>query len=206
MLVASQIRKENIAEYILYMWQVEDLIRANELDIDKIEQTVINAATLGDDRSKVVEWYESLIDMMKREGVQHKGHLLLTSTLVDDLADLHRRLMADPRFDTYHKLYYETLPLIVELRAKSGDNAPGEIETCLNALYGALFLRLRRQEISDATKKAFDTIARFIGTLSAYHKRDEEGALYENPTSKKPDGASNIPDSAPKTPDSASQY
>ena len=34
MFVASQKRKENIAEYLLYMWQIEDLIRANNLDID----------------------------------------------------------------------------------------------------------------------------------------------------------------------------
>lgn len=28
MITASQKRKENIAEYLLYMWQIEDLIRA----------------------------------------------------------------------------------------------------------------------------------------------------------------------------------
>ena len=32
MIIARQKRKENIAEYLLYMWQVEDLIRANKFD------------------------------------------------------------------------------------------------------------------------------------------------------------------------------
>ena len=36
MIVARQKRKENIAEYLLYMWQVEDLIRANRFDMDAI--------------------------------------------------------------------------------------------------------------------------------------------------------------------------
>lgn len=42
MYTASQKRKENIAEYLLYMWQIEDLIRANNLDIDKIRSSIID--------------------------------------------------------------------------------------------------------------------------------------------------------------------
>ena len=40
MIIARQKRKENIAEYLLYMWQVEDLIRANKFDMDSINRTV----------------------------------------------------------------------------------------------------------------------------------------------------------------------
>ena len=36
MIIARRKRKENIAEYLLYMWQVEDLIRANNFDMDSI--------------------------------------------------------------------------------------------------------------------------------------------------------------------------
>ena len=46
MIIASQKRKENIAEYLLYMWQVEDLIRANNMDLDKIEQNIISKYNL----------------------------------------------------------------------------------------------------------------------------------------------------------------
>ena len=42
MLVASQKRKENIAEYLLYMWQVEDIVRAFNLDIERIRQNIID--------------------------------------------------------------------------------------------------------------------------------------------------------------------
>ena len=41
MIIAKQKRKENIAEYLLYMWQIEDLIRANNFDMDLIRRTVI---------------------------------------------------------------------------------------------------------------------------------------------------------------------
>ena len=66
MYIASQKRKENIAEYLLYMWQIEDLIRANDLDLDKIKSNVIDKYQLSEPQIKeMTEWYESLIDMMR---------------------------------------------------------------------------------------------------------------------------------------------
>lgn len=74
--IASEKRKSNIAEYILYMWQVEDSIRAYNLDIAEIEKNVINPQNLTEEQHKMqVEWYESLIDMMRRENVEKSGHL-----------------------------------------------------------------------------------------------------------------------------------
>ena len=42
MIIAQQKRKENIAEYLLYMWQVEDLLRACDLDDDRIDQLLVS--------------------------------------------------------------------------------------------------------------------------------------------------------------------
>lgn len=38
MLTASRLKKTNICEYLLYMWQVEDMIRALKFDMDTIEK------------------------------------------------------------------------------------------------------------------------------------------------------------------------
>ena len=35
MFVSKQLKEKNIAEYLIYMWQIEDLIRANGCDIGK---------------------------------------------------------------------------------------------------------------------------------------------------------------------------
>ncbi len=40
MIIAQQKRKENIAEYLLYLWQVEDLLRACKLDIDTVDRMI----------------------------------------------------------------------------------------------------------------------------------------------------------------------
>ncbi len=53
MFTASAKRKENIAEYLLYMWHIEDLIRANGLDMERIKKAVIcNYASLSDNERK----------------------------------------------------------------------------------------------------------------------------------------------------------
>ena len=109
MITASQKKRENIAEYLLYMWQIEDLIRANGLDIDKIQENIIDRYTsLSDQQKKEMrEWYESLIDMMRREDVAKTGHLQLNRNVIIDLEDLHRRLMADPKFASYNVQFYQ---------------------------------------------------------------------------------------------------
>lgn len=75
MFIASQKKRENIAEYILYMWQIEDIIRAYKLDIDLICANIIDRyPSLSEaQRKDLTEWYESLIDMMRREGVAEKA-------------------------------------------------------------------------------------------------------------------------------------
>ena len=180
MFIASQKRKENIAEYLLYMWQVEDLIRANELDIDKIATNVISRFSLDDNqRKQMTEWYESLIDMMRRENVVQSGHLQLNKNIILQLAQLHDAVLKDPQFTDYNAEYYNTLPFIVELRAKAGDNKLGELETCFTALYGLLLLRLQGKSITSDTQKAITQISRFIALLSHYFNLDSEDKLFK---------------------------
>lgn len=180
MFTASEKKKENIAEYLLYMWQIEDLIRANNLDIDKIQANIIDQyKDLNDSQRKELrEWYESLIDMMRREGVAEKGHLQLNKNVILQLEDLHRRLLADTKFASYSSQFYHTLPIIVELRSKAGDNKAGEIETLFNALYGVLLLRLQGKEISEETTQAIAQISKFLAILSMYYKKDYNNELF----------------------------
>ncbi len=179
MYIASQKHKENIAEYLLYMWQIEDIIRANGLDIEKIEKNVIDKFQLDPAQKKeMTEWYESLIDMMRRENVEKSGHLQLNKNVIIQLTDLHLALLKDPRFPEYTAEFYKTLPYIVELRAKSGEKPTGEIETCFNALYGMLMLRLQSKEVTAETRQAITQISRFIALLSKDYHLDREDKLF----------------------------
>lgn len=179
MYIASQKNKENIAEYLLYMWQIEDIIRANDLDIDKIKANVIEKFDYTEAQKKeMTEWYESLIDMMRRENVEKSGHLQLNKNVIIQLTDLHLALLKDPRFPEYTAEFYKTLPYIVELRAKGGENPDGEIETCFNALYGMLMLRLQGKEISPETMTAIQQISKFMALLAKDFHLDRDDKLF----------------------------
>lgn len=181
MITASQKRKENIAEYLLYMWQIEDLIRANGLDIDRIKANIIDKYDLDEaQRREMTEWYESLIDMMRREGVTEKGHLQMNRNVLADLVQLHNALLRDPRFSDYSAEFYRTLPYVVELRTKAGEAKAGEIETCFNALYGMLMLRLQGKEITPDTQNAIKQISRFIALLAKDYHLDEQEKLFND--------------------------
>jgi len=178
MLIARQKRKENIAEYLLYMWQVEDLIRANCFDMDRIRTTIVSQYDQSDSvKEEIAHWYEELIEMMRSEGVTGRGHIQLNKNVIITLTDLHLRLLKSPKEMVYGATYYKTLPYIVQLRAKSGGEDLPEIETCFNALYGYLILKMQGKTISMETMEAIKQISAFLAMLSAKYREDINGEL-----------------------------
>jgi len=181
MIVARQKKEENIAEYLLYMWQVEDLIRANGFDIGKICDRVVSRYAQPEEvRKEIEQWYVELIDMMRSEGVMDKGHIQLNRNVIIALTDLHLRLLKSPEEAVYHAAYYKALPCIVQLRAKAGGEEMPEIETCFTALYGVLMLRIQGKEVSVETQEAIQQISSFLGILSGKYKEDRAGRLSLN--------------------------
>ena len=178
MIIARQKRKENIAEYLLYMWQVEDLIRANQFDRDSIRRTVIAQYDQPDEvKEEIAKWYEELIDMMRSEGVMEKGHIQLNKNVIIALTDLHLRLLKSPKEMVYGAAYYKTLPYIVQLRAKSGGEDLPELETCFNAIYGYLLLRMQGKTVSSETQEAIKQISSFLALLAEKYREDMNGDL-----------------------------
>ena len=167
MIIARQKRKENIAEYLLYMWQVEDLIRANKFDMDSINRTVIAH----------YDQHEELIEMMRSEGVMEKGHIQLNKNVIITLTDLHLRLLKSPKEMVYSAAYYKTLPYIVQLRAKSGGEDLPELETCFAAVYGYLLLRMQGKEVSAETLEGIKQISSFLALLAEKYREDMKGEL-----------------------------
>ncbi len=167
MFIAEQKKKENIAEYLLYMWQLEDILRAYKLDIDKVQQALIDPASSSKERKEeMYTWYGQLIDMMKQEGIENEGHLEKNRTLLSQLSNLHLSLLKDSSQEEYIETYYKTLPIIVELRGKTNIKNVSEIETCFTALYGYLLLKLQKKEVSSKTSSAIFQISALLRILS----------------------------------------
>lgn len=180
MFIAKSIREKSVVEYLLYMWQMEDLIRAYGCSLTRIRREYIDRFDYTDQQKDEEEdWFGDLIRMMNQEGKREKGHLAINEVLLQDLGDLHVRLLQSTRFPFYSAEYYRVLPFIVELRQK-GAKEIGEVETCLNALYGVMLLRMRQKPISPETAHAIKAITTFLGMLSDYYIKDRtEGLEWE---------------------------
>ena len=181
MFVAKELRKKSIAEYLLYMWQVEDIIRAYGCSLPVIKKNYISRFELTDEqREEETDWFGNLIRMMNEEGKRETGHLDINRVLLQDVIDLHGMLLQSSKFPFYSTEYYKVLPFIVELRNR-GDKEVNEIETCLDALYGVMMLRLQKKEITPETERAVKEISIFIGMLSDYYIKDRiEGLKFED--------------------------
>ncbi len=177
MFIAQELRKKNFAEYLLYMWQVEDIIRAYGCQLSRIKNEYISRFDYTDDqKEELTDWYGDLVTMMNQEGKRQHGHLQINMIIVQDMNDLHIQLLQSSRFPFYNAEYYKVLPFIVELRNK-GDKDINEIETCLNALYGTMMLRLQNKKISPDTEHAIKEISTFVGMLSDYYIKDKNEGL-----------------------------
>ena len=84
--IAQQLKEKNIAEYLIYMWQVEDLLRANKCDIDLLRSNIISRYP-AEEHAALEEWYGNLADMMRAEGVTEKGHLQINRNVIRNLTD-----------------------------------------------------------------------------------------------------------------------
>ena len=181
MFVAQELRKTSIAEYLLYMWQIEDIIRAYGCSLPVIKKNYIERFNFTpEQKDEELDWFGNLIRMMNEEGKREYGHLDINRVLLQDVIDLHARLLQSSKFPIYNAEYYKVLPFIVELRNR-GDKELNEIETCLDALYGVMMLRLQKKEITPETERAIKEITVFIGLLSDYYIKDRtEGLKFED--------------------------
>lgn len=181
MFIAKELRSKSIAEYLLYMWQIEDIIRAYGCSLPVIKKQYISKFQYSDEqKEEETDWFGNLIRMMNEEGKREQGHLQINEVILEDVIDLHHRLLQSSKFPFYNAEYYKVLPYIVELRNK-GDKDINEIETCFNALYGVMMLRLQKKPITPETEHAMKEISTFIGMLSDYYIKDStEGLKFED--------------------------
>ena len=178
MFIAQELRKKNIAEYLLYMWQVEDTIRAFDCSLARIRREYIDRFDYNEEqKEEEADWFGNLISMMNTEGCRQKGHLQINKVTLQMMTELHQQLLSSSKFPFYNAEYYKVLPFIVELRNRGANKEEGEVETCLNLLYGVMMLRLQKKEITPNTQHARKQVSTFVGMLSDYYKKDKEEPL-----------------------------
>lgn len=172
MLIALQKKEENIAEYILYMWQLEDILRANKFDFTAIKKILVDPLQIAESqKAEIAEWYSQFIDKMKTQKLVEKGHLSELNDLLIELNYLHDTLLKLLADKEYEKLYLSAKFNIDALKNKSGSTSQkDEVYVCLSGLYGLLMLRLKKQNISAETTEAMQSISKMIAYLALKYK------------------------------------
>ncbi len=175
MIIANQLREKNRAEYLLYLWQVEDILRAYGCDFERLKNGYLSRFSLPEEQKKQTEqWYADLCDMMHAEGATQQGHLQICKNVFQELHELHICLVSSPRFPYYREMYYKALPYIVELRSKGSHKEEPELQTCFDALYGVMLLRLQKKEVSESTLQAVKEMSALLGQLSDYYFKNKK--------------------------------
>lgn len=178
MILASKLKKTNIVEYLLHMWQIEDLIRACMFNMDTLEKKLFANYQFKDEyeRKTVYEWYESLIEMMRIENVQEKGHLQINKNVIIELNDFHFRLFSSAKEPGYNAKYVYVMPMINQLRMKS-EAGLSDIELCFNFQYIYMLLKIKKTTISADTQHTQQEISKYLVLLSKHYHAYQDGKL-----------------------------
>jgi len=150
-------KKENIAEYILYLWQLEDYLRAFPEHASQ--------------NTELMEVY----DMMMTEGIMGGGHLQLAKNALDELEDLHNEL--NDTEAPYHAVVLHMEPKLNLFKAKTNNPLMSDVEACLTLLYQVMLLRLKKQEITPETDEVVKDATQLLRFLSKTYYDDAQATL-----------------------------
>lgn len=139
-------KSENIAEYILYLWQLEAYLRAFP---DKADST---------------PELKEIADMMHAEGLMESGHLQLAKNALSQMEDLHDELLATEA--PYRAVVLHIEPSLNLFKAKTDNPTMSDVEACLTLLYQVMMLRLQQKDISEATAVVVNDATQLLRFLS----------------------------------------
>ncbi len=148
-------KKDNIAEYILYLWQMEDYLRAFPQNAEATPEL------------------HELNEMMHREGIVEGGHLALANNALSELEDLHTTLLNEDAM--YRAAIIRLQPSLNLLKAKTDRPTMSDIEACLVLLYQIMMLKLQKKEITRETASVQQQATQVLTFLSrTYHDDQSE--------------------------------
>ncbi len=180
---AQSLRRTNVAEYILYLWQLEDLFRALQFSPEAIYSQFVAPRNVPDEQKHIyLTWYVELGELLQREHKEEKGHLEHTIHLIADLHNLHLQLMKLPVGARYRTLYARLDEVLPDLRAILGNESTNDTELAFRSLYAAMLYRIKGEGAKGAVADTLEYISPVIAELSQMYGKVERGEvnLFEN--------------------------
>ncbi len=175
--IAAEKKKQNIAEYLLFMWQMEDLVRGLDFDLKRLLDEILVSVEDDGERHQNIIWFQKLVKEMKDAGLEVSGHHSETYEILNELQMLQHTMMTVINDPDFQKKYAEAQPLIEEFRQKTEKIPRSDAETALTAIYGVLTLRLAGKEISPETRAAVDIFSKYMAALASAYRAMKTGHL-----------------------------
>ena len=175
MTTAEEKRDQHIVEYILYVWQMEDLVRAVNLDLAAL-RTHLSSAYQGDRLEAELMWFADLIQSLRREKKTAKGHVGSLDEVMIELTYLHQTLLNVLKDEEYRSAVEKAKPHIAAM-AERGAEQRTELDAMLVALYGWLVLRMGGKSVSPETEESLAVIRDWANLLGGRYIRMRAGAL-----------------------------
>lgn len=178
--IAEKKKAKNIGEFIIYMYQMEDLLRAYQFNMKDVKQYVVSHYPISEEeKEETFQWFQELADSMSHEGIKDSGHLKSVQSMVDLLANLHWQLLKTD--NTYFNIYQKAKPHIIQMVIEAGEKSPGnEIQICINAIYGLLLAKLRGREIPKDIVAATEIFGDVLSYLNWAYFEELEGKARDN--------------------------
>ncbi len=176
MTIATQKKEENIVEYIIYLWQMEDLVRAAKFDLAAI-RAFLDSSGEEIDMDGELTWFGNLIQQMKSQKVQQKGHISEVGELLIELSYLHQTLIGITKDKLYIAAFDAAEPNLNAFLERAGNTGMHPVEASITALYGLLTLRLQRKEISPDTLGAMKSFQHLMALLANHYRKMKLGTM-----------------------------
>ena len=93
MSLAAKKLKENVSEYIIFLWQMEDLLRAVHFDANALDDFISSYTPSEDAFDTEKQWFAELMSTMRRDGVEQRGHISEIHEIIFELNYLHNTLL-----------------------------------------------------------------------------------------------------------------
>ena len=177
--IAQSKRKENIAEYILYLWQIEDLLRALQFSPEAIYSQLVAPRQIEEEQKHVyLLWYMDIVNLLRKEDKEESGHLEHTLHLIADMHNLHLQLLHNPAGEHYRQTFSRLLPQLPQLRTMVKKEDISDTELAFRALYAAMLYRIKGDEKRAATiNDTIELVSPVVGELAALYGKVERGEV-----------------------------
>jgi len=169
MVKATELKSQNISEYIIHMYKSEDLVRTFEFDLNKItDYLIVNIPVSVSDKKEQILWYAALIEQMRADNIETKDHLNELKDLVNQLSNLHTKLIKQDK--DYQKINSKANPFIQNQIKMSKNTVIDPVQICINSVYGFLLLKINNKAVTDKQQEMLNTFGDLLSYLSFTYK------------------------------------